>query len=395
MPQLKLMFCTMSTGILGGREKVFADKVNYLYHTKNYDLYIVTTNQGGSENFYSIDLCKEKQFDLNVDYHDIELLNPVKRLMARRKLRQIHQQKLSEIIAQVMPDVIVINSTDELFFLNKIKGKAKLIFEEHTGFRFSRKMEINHIYTGFNMYLRLIRWKLLDSKIEKKLKNFDKIICLTNAARKMHDCSIHSKIEVLGNPLSSCFENYQFATKKKHIIAVGRLSFEKRYDMLLKACHLIIDKCDGWTFHLYGDGPELDDLKMQANSLGISEIFFFHPAQEDILSIYQEASICVITSLFESYSMVITEAMSQEVACISVKCPTGPMELIDNGKTGILLDDSDVIKLSNAILHLINNPDLRNEIGINARKSVRHCYLKPIMHQYQNILMELALSSRK
>ena len=389
MSQLKLMFCTMSTSIMGGREKVFADKVNYLHNTEKYDLYIVTTNQVGLEDFYLIDLCEKKRFDLNIDYSRIELLNPVMRLIARHKVRQTHKQKLSEIIAQVMPDIIVINSMSEVFFLNDIKGKAKLIFEEHTGFRFSRKMEVTHLYTGFSMYLRLIRWKLLDCKIEKKLKNFDKIICLTHTAKEMHDYAIYSRVEVLGNPLSSCFERYQSTPKKKHIIAVGRLSFEKRYDIFLKACSLIISECNGWTFHLYGDGPDLDDLKTQADLLGVDENFFFHPAQEDILSVYQDASICVITSLFESYSMVIIEAMSQEVACISVKCPTGPMELIKNHENGILLDNSDVINLSKAILHLIDNQDLRNEIGLNARDSISNYSLISIMRRYENILVGL------
>ena len=86
----------------------------------------------------------------------------------------------------------------------------------------------------------------------------------------------------------------------------------------------------------------------------------------DPRSVLEKAGIFVVTSRYEGFGIALVEAMSLGTPCVSFDCPFGPREIIENGRSGILVKNGDVDELAGAILGLIGNPKRREELGIAA-----------------------------
>lgn len=119
-----------------------------------------------------------------------------------------------------------------------------------------------------------------------------------------------------------------------------------------------------------GTGPQEAELKefVQKNRLG-NEVLFLG-FRSDIPLVLKTLDIIAITSLtIESFSMVAVEAMAMKVPVIATKVGGLP-EVVDNGKTGIIVPPGDVGALCNSIRYLIQNPEIRLKMGENGRERV-------------------------
>lgn len=388
---IKIAFCTNSTGILGGREKVFADKINYLISSTKFDIYIITRSQGKKHHFYPLNMHADKCFDLNINYENIDNKNPIIRFIKRNYLMHKHKVALSNIINIIQPDIVVINSPEDVFIINGLPQNIRTLYEEHNIINYFTHNLLKQYHKGF--VLKICQLKLFINNIifEKKLKELDRIICLTKIAKQYHD--IANNITVLGNPLGEEYKKKSIHSKQNKIIAVGRLSAEKRFHLFIEVCNQICNKLPNWTFHIYGEGSEYNRLNELIRKFKLQETLFIHKNEYNMLQAYQEASICVITSLFESYCMVLTEAMSQEVACVSFAIAPGPKELISNNVNGILVSDGNVQEMSEAILKLANNKQLRKDLARNGVRYTSNLFMDNIMPDYISILSSLIKKS--
>lgn len=119
-----------------------------------------------------------------------------------------------------------------------------------------------------------------------------------------------------------------------------------------------------------GDGPEEKNLKMFVRKSGLDNQVLFLGLRNDIPKILRILDICVITSLtIESFSMVAVESMGMKIPVIATNVGGLP-EVVEDGKTGILVPPGTVDVLSKAIKYLIENPKLRIAMGENGRKRV-------------------------
>jgi len=157
--------------------------------------------------------------------------------------------------------------------------------------------------------------------------------------------------------------------RRNEVLAMGRLSNEKGFDLLLAAWSVASAKLSGWTLRIVGDGQMREQLVQLAGSLGIEHRVIFTPFSDDPYSLYSECGIFVLSSRFEGLPFVLIEAMTCGAPCISFDCPNGPREVIRNGINGLLVPAERVDALANAIVMLGENPELRRKLG-NAARSV-------------------------
>lgn len=174
--------------------------------------------------------------------------------------------------------------------------------------------------------------------------------------------------------------------RRNEVLAVGRLSREKGFDLLLEAWSHAMPSLPDWSLRIVGDGQMRDELVQQAKRLGIEGRVTFAPFSEDPFSLYSECGIFVLSSRFEGLPFVLIEAMTCGTACISFDCPNGPREVIQNGVNGLLVSAEQVDALAGAIVKLGENPVLRQKLGYAARGVSKPFSERRVVARWQEVL---------
>lgn len=139
------------------------------------------------------------------------------------------------------------------------------------------------------------------------------------------------------------------------IIGVGRLTPQKDFATLVKAFAVARAKKDCRLIVL-GEGELKDDLKMLAEQLNIAESVQFPGFAKNPYAWMARSDLFVMSSAWEGFGNVLVEAMACGTAVISTDCPSGPSEILENGKWGRLVPVGDPGSMANAILETLSNP---------------------------------------
>ncbi|MFJ9812171.1 glycosyltransferase [Streptomyces sp. NPDC101158] len=149
----------------------------------------------------------------------------------------------------------------------------------------------------------------------------------------------------------------------KIVVAAGRLTPVKRYDLLIDAFADVAAARPDWKLRIYGTGDAADNLKktlarqIERRSLG-EHVFLMgtaHPMEPE----WAKGSLAAVTSRRESFGMTIVEAMRCGLPVVSTDCPHGPAEIIEDGVDGRLVPVDDTAAVAAALLTLINDDEAR------------------------------------
>ncbi len=203
-------------------------------------------------------------------------------------------------------------------------------------------------------------------------------------------------IEVIPNPFTPSVDLLNLPIKEEiksvTVMFLGRLNVLKGLVNLTLAMVKILGNYPDCKLIIVGqDGPSVDinltmkewiKSKLQKNDNQL----FFKPDfdHEDLASYLSEADIILIPSLFESFSYVCAEAMAAGKAVIG-SLNSGMVDIIENNKSGILIDPNNVNEIFNAVKKLIEDKNLRKEISTNARREILTKFnSKSLREQYIN-----------
>jgi glycosyltransferase involved in cell wall biosynthesis len=150
------------------------------------------------------------------------------------------------------------------------------------------------------------------------------------------------------------------------IVAVGRLSPEKDYRLLLRALALL-GRRRPWRLALVGEGSERTALEALANSQGLADQTTFAGYASDPFSWMMRAKVFVCSSLYEGLCNVIIEALGCGTPVVSTDCPYGPREILQNGRLGTLVPVGDAVRLAAAIEEMLDRPVDRDSLIARAR----------------------------
>lgn len=150
--------------------------------------------------------------------------------------------------------------------------------------------------------------------------------------------------------------------RNKTIVSAGRFAQEKRFEVLIEAFSIVKAKHPEYSLTIYGEGSYLEIYKQLVSSLGLSDVSF--PGYvNNVAKAIQHDGIFVLSSLYEGIPNSLIEALSVGIPCVSTDCtPGGPRYLTKNGTTGIIVPVNDVCAMANAILRIIESPDLAREL---------------------------------
>lgn len=221
------------------------------------------------------------------------------------------------------------------------------------------------------IHIDLEKHKMINRNLEiESYKKIDKIICVSNDSKRSVENlypSLKNKIKVIYNPipkeeiLKNCLEeNSIYPNRRINIVTVGRLNRQKGYDTLLKAHKELLEEGLEYNLYILGEGEERKKLEKYIKDNNIEKNTFLLGFKENPYPYIKEADIFISSSRYEGYPLVICEAICLEKPIIATKC-TGPNEILEGGKYGLLAEVESVESLKENMKKLILNEELRKK----------------------------------
>ena len=172
----------------------------------------------------------------------------------------------------------------------------------------------------------------------------------------------------------------------RSIVSIGRLTWQKGFDILLEAFAKIRGRHSSWDLKIFGDGPLRQDLEALRDRLGLADSVKLLGQVNDPMIHLHQADLFVMASRYEGFPIVLCQAMACGLPVIYTDCPTGPREIISNGIDGILVPNRDVDSLAQALDHLISNEEQRKFLAANAVKVTERFALPKVMEMWEALL---------
>jgi len=377
---MKIVYCIPSLYASSGMERVLTIKANYFADILGYDITIVLTD--GAEKYPYYDLSpKIKVMQLNVDFEQLWSLSLIKKVWIYLKKQQEYKIKLTNLLMQLRPDITVSMLRREINFINNISDGSKKVGEIHFGRIGYREVNFKFLPTFINKIISQV-WI---NKLLREVKRLSAFVVLSQED-KLYWPELDN-VHVIYNPIS-IVPKIQSNCLAKKVIAVGRYTDQKGFDLLADAWRIVTTKHPDWTLNIYGGG-DAEKYKRLAKQKGISKTFVCNGPVHDIASKYAENSIFVLSSRYEGFGLVLVEAMACGVPVVSFACPCGPRDIISDCKNGLLVENGNISQLAEKIIYLIEHQEKRIKMGIKAKESLSLFQMDIIGAQWEALFNQI------
>lgn len=385
---MKIVYIYHSFILKGGIERVFCDKMNYLAQNTSYDVTFITFEQGNHPFAFKLN-DRIKVVDINCRFAELWNYNLIKRNILNYILRIKLKKCLTATLKKESPDIVISTTEDIQYNYCIFNLPYRFIVESHVHMKEIIKSSTKKQFIIHSISKIFFKWKL--SKINKcKL-----LVALTDADKRDWSKVINSDIIIIPNILTFYPDKItDYSKRSKRILCVGRLTKQKGFDLMIKVWAKIADKHKDWKVDIYGDGDLRDTLNELINNYGLNDTITLHPSTSNIYNEHMDSSIFAFSSRFEGFGLVLIEAMSCGVPCISFDCPHGPSEIITNGKNGLLVQNGNIDEFANSLDSMINNYEQRKFMSINARIDSQKYKRENIMPQWIELFETLSNTMR-
>ena len=363
---------------MGGVERVFTEKMNYLADICRYDVFLITLYQGNHPLYYKLS-PKVKHIDMGIRSDYKYKMPKYKRFYIEHKYNKQICKKFQEIISEINPDIITAVAGEASTFILEIQTKAKIIMESHQ----ARYLTGTHHHWLHPIQLmKNIKMQIAMQKIERKS---DAIVTLTKADAKNWN---KNKTIVIPNVVAPKVSKISTHTHKT-VIAAGRLVYQKGFDQLIDVWKIVNESKKDWTLKIFGEGRLHHNLQRRIKSYNLENYIKIMPPINNIEQELLKSSIYTLSSRYEGYALVLVEAMQCGVPCVAFNCPYGPAEIIEDGKNSILVQNGNIKQLANAILKLIEDEELRKKMSQAAIEKAKEYLPEKVMPKWTKLFNEL------
>lgn len=245
------------------------------------------------------------------------------------------------------------------------------------------------------VHIDLEKHRVLNSNLEKKsYQKIDKIICVSEDSKKSV-LNLYpenkDKIRVMYNPidkdniLEKSKEKIEMKKDKLNIITVGRLSYQKGYDILLQTHKKLIKEGLNYSLIILGEGIERKNLEKYIKENNLENNTQLLGFKENPYSYLKEADIFVSSSRYEGYPLVLCEAVCLGKPIIATNC-TGPKEILENSRYGLMAEVENVDDLAEKMKKLILNEELRKKYSDLSKERAEIFDIKKTMQEIEELL---------
>ena len=365
----KILYIVDTFAILGGLERVLADKMNWLSE-HGFRISLLTVNQGSHGLAYplnkDIDIC-----NLDILFHRKYQYPLWKRILIERSLQKRFSEALANRIDECSPDVIVFTQTGYVKNILKVCGSIPVVFESHSSCLYFQFAQLGIIEKLRHLY----RYHYM--------KRVAVLIALTQGDSKVWHRWI-PRVKIIPNVVHLNDLDRVSDCCAKNVIFIGRYSHQKDIWSLLKIWELVHQRHPGWTLNLFGDyGDQRDVLLPEIKKMNANVVV--HELTQDIGKEYMKNSMLLLTSLYEPFGLVMPEAMSYGLPVVAFDCPYGPSDIITDGVDGFLVKDRSIEGFADRVCQLIEDEDLRRRMGAAGVQSSQRYSAENIMPLWRNL----------
>ena len=362
----------------GGLEKQTVTLVNELAKTKEYKIQIISVyDMLKGKSFYSLDKNVDVKFladfgpNHKAFYYALKhfrLIKLLKESFVMIKCGIYKSFVLKKYIKKLDTDIII---SSRIEFSKLIKRRDTLnISQEHS-------------YINSKKYI---------NKVKKYFKNIDKIVVMTKKAKEDYEkwlkySNSKAKVYDIPNMLEESKVDNFAKFNNKTLISVGRLEKEKDFLTLLDVFKIINNKYNDVKLKIVGEGLQRKELEEKIEKLNLKDkvILTGRVSSQEVKGQMNTSSVFVLTSLCESFSLVLCEAMEVGLPCVSFNIDVGPKEIIQNGINGYLIDNRDVKDMALCIENLLIDENEWNKISKNSIESVKKYYSESVVNEWQKL----------
>jgi glycosyltransferase involved in cell wall biosynthesis len=366
---MKIVYCITGTYNSAGMERVLANKANWLSRN-GYEVIIVTTDQNGRKPFYPID--KEiRCYDLDINYFKSGEESLISKLIHFPIRRLKHKHRLYGLLEKLKADIVISMFLNDAYLVCSAKDGSRKILEFH----FSKYMTLRYGQKGLRAFIR----KMINPAELKMVSRFNRFVLLTKEDG-FYWGELFNKVVI---PNACTFQTEKCSElQHKKVLAVGRLKFQKGFDILIDIWNKIVESMPDWHLDIVGDGELHGELQDKINAYGIGEQISLIGADKDIEKHYLDASIVVVTSRFEGFSMALVESQAFGLPVVSFDCKCGPSDIITDGQNGYLIPEGDNKLFVNRLIMLMKDSELREKMGKEAKLASSKLSESSVMKQW-------------
>ena len=217
----------------------------------------------------------------------------------------------------------------------------------------------------------------------RHIRTYDRFVVLTEEDRR--NWSELSNVSVIHN--ASTYSNVSANSKRDlDAIAVGRYTSQKGFANLLEVWWHLKGE---YKLYIYGEGELHDKLEHKIRELNLTDRVYLMGPSKDIRTVFERASLLVMTSLYEGLPMVMIEAQTCGVPIVTYDFPCGPKDVITNGYDGYIIPWGEKELMANKISEVLNDGDLWQEMSQRAKKSAMKFSPDTIMTQWCELFEEI------
>ena len=372
--QYKIVYCTPALYFAGGMERVLTMKANYFAEHFGYDITIILTEGADKPLFYPLS-DKVKVVNLNIGFEELWTCSFIKKIVIYLKKQYLYKKMLKNELMRIRPDITVSMLRREINFINEIKDGSKKIGEIHIN-----RANFRNFESKDDNFIKRLFAKVWMNDLTNKLKRLDRFVVLTE---KDKDAWVElDNVCVIPNPLSFVPQNISKLTEKR-VIVVGRYCHEKGYDLLLKAWRIVQNRIADWRLEVFGEGDRSRYDEMISSLNMDRHRCILHGRSSNIQDEFIKSSLAVCSSKFEGFGLVITEAMVCGLPVVSFDCPWGPRAIINDGVDGLLVENGNVEKLADAIIWMIQHPEMLSKMATKAIENVQRFSIEKVAEKWR------------
>lgn len=339
---MKIVFVIPYLSDYGGTVRVANELANGLVE-RGYDISIISRDDKTTAYFLSPNVS-----DVRIQGNFVAFLKGIK---------AFYQQN--------QPDIVIVHTMSKLtpLILSALSIK-KLWSIEHIAFDFHQ-----------------LPYRLYRQWFYRRL---EKVIVLTEHEKRIFQ-QINLQTVRIANPSPFAIRHTAYPQDSKTIISIGRLTWQKGYDLLLLAWQQVQPNFPDWQLHIYGEGEEKQALQAQIQTLNLTNIIL-KGIHKNTLEVYDNASFYVMSSRFEGLPMVLIEAQTRGLPIVSFDCPSGPAEIISDKLDGLLVKNGDITALADAMMTMIQNDNDRLAMSKQAIQSAKRYQIDNVINQWVDLI---------
>lgn len=363
----------------GGAERMITSLCNLLCEEN--DITIISTYKLHERPAFDIDSRVKIEYLLdNLKPNKEELSNAIKQYniiqifkqgLISFKVLYLRKKMMIKAIKKIDADIIISTRVFHNKLLGKYGKKGTIkIAQEH-----------NH-HNNNNKYIK---------KVIKSLKNIDYFMPVSKELCEFYTDKVKkTKVVYIPNFIEK-IPTTKTTLKNKQLISVGRLDKVKGFDVLIDIFNIFQRKYPDWILHMVGDGSEKTNLQNKITELHLEHKIFLcgNKGQNELEKEYLNSSIFLMTSLSESFGLVLIEAASYGLPLIAFDSAKGATEIIENGKNGFLVENRDNEEFVNRIYELIENSEEKEKFSSYSLEVAKEFSKEKVEKKWQDFLNDL------